>query len=234
MTAAFDHGGLMDRVYRHQRHFYDATRKYYLLGRDPMIDGLKPESGATVLEIGCGTGRNLIRAAQLYPQALFHGIDISREMLATAGGSVAAAGLQGRIRLAYADAARFDPQRVFGRRSFDRIFISYAVSMIPGWQAVMNEAFGHLAPGGELHVVDFGDQQNLPGWFRAALRTWLRWYHVTPRSNLFEVGAAIVGQGGGIIAQTRLYRGFAWISVLRRPAAKSRPSDQEHAGMTAG
>jgi len=37
MTAAFDHADLMDRVYRRQRHLYDATRKYYLLGRDPML-----------------------------------------------------------------------------------------------------------------------------------------------------------------------------------------------------
>lgn len=217
MTAAFDHGGLMDRVYGRQRHIYDATRKYYLLGRDPMIDGLKPKEGAAVLEIGCGTGRNLIRAAQLYPKALFHGIDISRSMLETAGVSVAGAGLQGRIRLAYADAARFDPGKVFGRQSFDRIFISYAVSMIPGWQSVMSEALGHLAPGGELHVVDFGDQRGLPGWFRSALRTWLRWYHVTPRTDLFEVSAGIAADLGATVEAKRLYRGFAWISVIRNP-----------------
>ena len=30
----------MDRIYRHQRHIYDPTRKYYLLGRDRLIDGL--------------------------------------------------------------------------------------------------------------------------------------------------------------------------------------------------
>jgi S-adenosylmethionine-diacylgycerolhomoserine-N-methlytransferase len=217
MTAAFDHGGLMDRVYGRQRHIYDATRKYYLLGRDPMIDGLKPGKGAAVLEIGCGTGRNLIRAAQLYPQAHFHGIDISRSTLETAGVSVAGAGLQGRIRLAYADAARFEPGKVFGRPGFDRIFISYAVSMIPGWQSVMSEALGHLGPGGELHVVDFGDQRGLPGWFRSALRTWLRWYHVTPRTDLFEVSARIAAERGVTVEMKRLYCDFAWISIIRNP-----------------
>jgi S-adenosylmethionine-diacylgycerolhomoserine-N-methlytransferase len=216
MIAAFDHGGLMDRVYGRQRHIYDATRKYYLLGRDPMINGLRPENGATVLEIGCGTGRNLIRAAQLYPKALFHGIDISGSMLETAGASVAAAGLQGRIRLAHADAARFDPGKVFGRQSFDRIFISYAVSMIPGWQSVMSEALSHLAPGGELHVVDFGDQRGLPSWFRSALRIWLRWYHVTPRIDLFEVSAEIAASRDAMTETKRLYRGFAWISIIRK------------------
>jgi S-adenosylmethionine-diacylgycerolhomoserine-N-methlytransferase len=219
MTAQLSHGGLMDRVYRRQRHVYDATRRYYLLGRDPMIAGLKPPNGGSVLEIGCGTGRNLVKAAQLYPQAMFHGIDISQEMLATAGKSVAAAQLQGQIRLACADASRFDPAKIFGRDSFDRIFISYAVSMIPEWQAVMRDAVAHLAPGGELHIVDFGDQRELPAWFRAALYKWLEWYHVTPRRDLFEISAEIAGSFGATVEARRLYRGFAWISIIRRPAA---------------
>ncbi|HWU72526.1 MAG TPA: SAM-dependent methyltransferase, partial [Sphingomonas sp.] len=29
----------MDAIYRSQRHFYDLTRKYYLLGRDALIEG---------------------------------------------------------------------------------------------------------------------------------------------------------------------------------------------------
>lgn len=215
MTAAIDHGGRMDRVYGRQRHIYDATRKYYLLGRDPMIEGLKPEAGGTVLEIGCGTGRNLIRAARLYPQALFHGIDISRSMLETAGRSVVQAQLQGRIRLAHVDAARFDPVKVFGRGNFDRIFISYAVSMIPAWRSVMEEALGHLAPGGELHVVDFGDQKDLPGWFGTALRTWLRCFHVTVRDELFEVSAELAATRSATVEARRLHRGFAWISIIR-------------------
>ena len=31
---------LMDRMYRRQRHIYDATRKFYLLGRDGAIAAL--------------------------------------------------------------------------------------------------------------------------------------------------------------------------------------------------
>jgi len=58
----------MDRQYRWQRHIYDLTRKPYLLGRDRLVAELLPTPGARVLEIGCGTGRNLIRIARTYPR----------------------------------------------------------------------------------------------------------------------------------------------------------------------
>ncbi len=61
------HSSLMDDIYRHQRHIYDLTRKYYLLGRDETIRGLTMTSRQSLLEVGCGTGRNLALAAKLYP-----------------------------------------------------------------------------------------------------------------------------------------------------------------------
>ena len=33
---------LMDSVYRRQRHIYDVTRKYFLLGRDTLIARAEP------------------------------------------------------------------------------------------------------------------------------------------------------------------------------------------------
>ena len=62
-----DAAALMDRMYRRQRHIYDLSRKFYLLGRDEAIARLRPAPGDKVLEIGCGTGRNLIKLAQAYP-----------------------------------------------------------------------------------------------------------------------------------------------------------------------
>lgn len=216
MSAGLGHGALMDGVYRRQRHIYDATRKFFLLGRDPMLAGLAVPHGGSVLEIGCGTGRNLIEIGRLYPHASLYGIDISREMLATAGGAVVRQGLQGRVRLAFADAALFDPARTFGRDRFDRIVISYAVSMIPAWETVLAQAAKRLSPGGELHIVDFGDQRELPAWFKAALHRWLEAFQVTPRAGLFAVSAGIARACGGTAQARRLYRGFAWISVIRR------------------
>ena len=36
---------LMDRIYRRQRHIYDASRKFYLLGRDELIAELAARLG---------------------------------------------------------------------------------------------------------------------------------------------------------------------------------------------
>ena len=78
--SASDHAVHMDGIYRYQRYIYDATRKYFLLGRDRLIEELAVPAGGTVLEIGCGTGRNLILVARRYPDARLYGFDISREI----------------------------------------------------------------------------------------------------------------------------------------------------------
>ncbi|MBE7220250.1 MAG: class I SAM-dependent methyltransferase, partial [Caulobacteraceae bacterium] len=181
----------MDRVYARQRHVYDLSRKYYLLGRDRLIAELDLPPRATVLEIGCGTGRNLVRIARAYPRATCHGVDISRQMLATADAAITRAGLGRRIVLAEGDAATFDPIALFDVPAFDRIVISYALSMIPPWREVLRHAASLLAPEGELHIVDFGDQAGLPPVFRRGLEAWLARFHVAPRAGLAEEVAAV-------------------------------------------
>ena len=103
-NAVAGHAALMDGVYRYQRHVYDVTRKFYLLGRDHLIGKLQPPAGGSVLEIGCGTGRNLAAAAARYPCAQLYGIDISAEMLKSAGRTLARSGAMARTRLALGDA----------------------------------------------------------------------------------------------------------------------------------
>jgi S-adenosylmethionine-diacylgycerolhomoserine-N-methlytransferase len=207
---------LMDRIYRRQRHLYDITRKYYLLGRDRLIERLSPPVGGRVLEIGCGTARNLVAAAGAYPQAEFYGIDISAAMLETARAKVARDGLSSRVRLACADATRFDPASLFGVPDFSRMFLSYSLSMIPEWRAALAQALVWLPPGGELHIVDFGGQEELPRWFRCGLRTWLAQFHVDPRDGLEAVFATFDGSAGTLLAFERPYRGYAQYAVFRR------------------
>lgn len=213
--AAPDHAELMDGVYRVQRHFYDATRKYYLLGRDRMIAGLDVQNRGTVLELGCGTGRNLVLAARRYPGAQFFGLDISAEMLATAETAIDRAGVSGRVALARGDATRFEPRDLFDTGRFDRVFVSYALSMIPGWERTVALGLDALAPGGSLHVVDFGGQERLPSWFRSGLRAWLATFHVSPRDDMRSVLELECGRTGASLSMDSLYRGYAVHAVLR-------------------
>jgi S-adenosylmethionine-diacylgycerolhomoserine-N-methlytransferase len=157
------HARQMDDIYRLQRHIYDLTRKYYLLGRDNLLDTLNPPDGGSVLEIGCGTGRNLILAARKYPKSRFYGVDISDEMLTTARTSIEKAGLSSQISVVQGNATRFQTDQPFGERTFDRIFCSYTLSMIPEWKQVIGQACSALQPDGRVHIVDFGDQSRIAG-----------------------------------------------------------------------
>lgn len=212
-----DHGRHMDGIYRYQRYIYDATRKYYLLGRDRMLDNLRPSPGATILEVGCGTGRNLILAARRYPDARLYGFDISKEMLATARASIARAGLSDRITVAEGDATAFTMLTLFGLPTADRVFISYSLSMIPPWQAAVREAVKALGPGGELHVVDFGQQSGWPKWFEKLMFSWLKKFSVHPREDLeAELRAAADAAGARLHFET-LYRDYARYGVITAP-----------------
>jgi S-adenosylmethionine-diacylgycerolhomoserine-N-methlytransferase len=207
----------MNRTYRRQRHIYDGTRRYYLLGRDQLIDGLRP-AGASVLEIGCGTARNLVLAARQYPDARFFGVDISTEMLTSAISAISRGGLSNRIRVAHGDGAAFDPAALFGVPSFDHVMICYSLSMIPDWRRVLDAAAGRLKPGGQLHIVDFGNQERLPAMARALLRSWLRMFDVTPRDDLERVLRHLAGTSGAELDFKRPFRGYAQTAVLKFPA----------------
>lgn len=210
-----DHGGRMDAIYRYQRHIYDASRKYYLLGRDRLIRDLDAGQDMAVLEVGCGTGRNLIAAARRWPQARFFGFDISRTMLDTANASVARHGLSDRIALTQGDATDFESRHLWGRAGFDRIFLSYTVSMIPGWELALDEAARALLPGGSIHIVDFGQQERLPSLFRRALFAWLARFDVAPRGDMLPVLEDVAARHRLTLTFTPLYRGYAWSAVLK-------------------
>jgi S-adenosylmethionine-diacylgycerolhomoserine-N-methlytransferase len=213
----------MNRMYRWQRHIYDGTRRYYLLGRDQMIANLKPAAGANVLEIGCGTGRNLILAARKFPEARWFGIDVSTEMLTSAIASVSRRGLSSRIRVAHGDATAFDPQVLFSVPAFEHVMISYSLSMIPNWTAVLEAAICRLKPGGRLHIVDFGQQERLPGTARALLLRWLTLFDVTPRDEMQSVLSAMAKSSCAELTFERPFRGYAQYAVLTLPAASSQP-----------
>jgi len=184
MSESYDnknssHVQLMDSMYRVQRYFYDASRKFYLFGRDLLIREIPVQPGQHILEVGCGTGRNLILLAKRHPNAKFWGLDASHEMLKTACAKIEKKGLQNQIELRHGLAEDLHPQTMFGMdEAFDVIFFSYSLSMIPGWSGSVEVAMQHIKPGGYLYLVDFWDQTKLPKWFQRLLKAWLSLFHV--------------------------------------------------------
>lgn len=209
----------MDGIYRYQRYIYDATRKYFLLGRDTLLEGLKPPEGGTVLEIGCGTGRNLIQAARRYPKAKFFGFDISTMMLETARSNIKSASLEDRITVAEGDATNFSTKELFDLDGVDRVFISYSLSMIPPWRQAVAQGFEAVKPGGSMHIVDFGQQARLPGLFKKGLHLWLAKFSVEPRSDLEDELKTLAARTGADLKFERILRDYAHHAVATKPAA---------------
>lgn len=179
MFPNMTHADTLDRIYHFQRHFYDATRPLFLPGRNRLLDCLRPNPGDNILEVGCGTGRNLIRLAQRYPAVDLYGVDASAEMLKTANSNVAKARFEGRITLAHGFAEEITPHcPIPTPGGFDRIFFSYSLSMMPDWPAALDAAARALTPSGTLYILDFWDQGNWSKLLRRLFARWLALFHV--------------------------------------------------------
>ena len=236
-----DHAAAMDRMYRMTRHVYDVTRRYYLLGRDRLLERVVTSRNTATLEVGCGTARNLIKLAQRPEPGQLYGLDASHEMLETAATSIektlgiaassgdsrlatsmagqTAPGHAGRepIVLRQGLAEQLDAQRMFGRdEPFDTIFFSYCLSMIPTWPGAIDAAMANLRPGGHLLIVDFWDQKDLPGVFAAGLKRWLAMFHVHYRPEVHDAIVDLGTSGRGQVQFESVARRYAYIASIQK------------------
>lgn len=222
LSAAPEHSALMDGVYRHQRHLYDFTRKFYLFGRDSLIRDLALAPAERVVEVGCGTARNLIAMAHRYPQAHLYGLDASSEMLKTAAAAVARAGLTDRITLVHGLAEEMSPAMFDRDTVFDRVIFSYSLSMIPQWKQALVAGAGAVGKTGRIDIVDFGDFARLPRFAASLLRRWLSLFHVAPRSDFLNALESPGFSNAGIL---RIFPGrYAFIWRGGAKAVESLPS----------
>ena len=120
-----------------------------------------PSSDASVLELGCGTGRVLLPLAALC--GLIHGIDRSQAMLARCLQKLQAAALPpSKARVEHGDITRF----ALGQR-FDLIIAPYRVFQLLATEAQVDGLFRcvhtHLAPGGTCILNVFHPQGGFEG-----------------------------------------------------------------------
>ena len=123
-----------------------------MFGRNAILDlasVARPAPGK-ILEIGCGTGRNLLVLARRFPGAHLTGVDLSDAMLAIARRKTASFGPRVKLLQRSYDSALDDS------RGHDLGLASYALSMFnPGFDQAIAAAGRDLAPGGRFSLVDF-------------------------------------------------------------------------------
>jgi S-adenosylmethionine-diacylgycerolhomoserine-N-methlytransferase len=194
------HREFLNRYYGVSRSFYDATRKYYLFGRDAAIQGIvRDPSWRKLIEIGPGTGRNLILLRRARPDAQLGGIEASDEMLAHATARCPWA------TLAQGFAEDAPLRDLFGAPP-DRILFSYCLSMVRDPRSALDNARRSLANGGQVVVVDFGDLTSLPIPLARAFRAYLGTFHVRPLDDTVLADATRAHFGPGryyVIARFR-------------------------------
>jgi S-adenosylmethionine-diacylgycerolhomoserine-N-methlytransferase len=162
------------RYYRVHAKIYDLTRWTFLWGREPLMRGLAARlTPARILEVGCGTGKNLLDLGRLFPDARLWGVDLSAPMLTQARNKLAT--LADRVTLVQ---AAYD-RPTAPENPFDLVVFSYALSMFnPGWEQALAAARDDLSPGGTMAVVDFHDSP-FPSFKR-----WMGLNHVRLEAHL--------------------------------------------------
>ena len=164
----------LQSFYAPQAGRYDAFRRRLLHGREELIRRLPAGAGDVVVELGCGTGENLERfGARLAPLRRLLLVDLCPALLEQAQ---ARAGRFANVAVVEADITRYRPPE-----PVDCVYLSYALTMVQDWRAVIANAVAMLRPGGTLGVVDFyvSSARPQPGGIRhPAWERWLwrRWF----------------------------------------------------------
>lgn len=143
----------IERYYRIHARIYDLTRWTFLRGRAALIKEVAASlTPNRILEVGCGTGTNLLHLGKAFPRAHLWGLDLSANMLAVARRKLRK--LTQRLNLLE---AAYD-QPVAADTKFDLVVFSYALSMFgPGYEKAIMSASLDLTPHGAIAVVDFHD-----------------------------------------------------------------------------
>jgi len=102
------------------------------------------------------------------------------------------------------------------QQPFDKIFFSYALSIIPPWRESIDHALRVLKPGGEIHIVDFGGQDEMPPRFRKFLFWWLKKFHVKHRPEVADYLRRLQLEKSGTLSYEPLYRGYAYYAVFKK------------------
>ncbi len=197
-----------DRVAR----FYNVLEPLYLIhdgARRKAVQALDLSPGDTVLEIGCGTGRNLVHLVEAVGESgSVIGVDASPGMLAEAHKLVEQRGWS-NVRLLQGDAARLSVEDDVNGALF-----SLSYSVLPDRRPALEAAWRQLQAGGRLVVMDVGLPDTLLGRIlRPAGRVLVSIAPGDPYSRPWEDLATLAP-----VSTRRFLAGLYFVCCITKPA----------------
>ena len=161
---------------------------------------LAVKSGARVLEIGCGTGRNFPHLQQAVGSAgTIFGVDISFGMLAKAR-DLCTRERWRNVELTQCDAAEYIPPE-----PLDAILFGLSYNTMPHHLAVLRHAWKMLRPGGRIVIMDGKVPPGLMGQLALPFGLWLMkrtmlgnpfikpWEHLSALAENFSMEEFVFG-----------------------------------------
>jgi ubiquinone/menaquinone biosynthesis C-methylase UbiE len=146
---------------------YDLTTK--LMGADrarrALLDQAALKSGQHVLDIGCGTGTLAILLKRRFPRIEIIGLDPDPKALARAKRKARRAGVFPQFEQGFSDSLAYPAA------SFDHVFSSFMFHHLDreDKERTLREIRRVLAPGGQLHLLDFLGAEGGQGGFISRL-----------------------------------------------------------------
>lgn len=194
--------------YRFHSRIYDMTRWAFLFGRISAVEEIASRRPRRVLEIGCGTGRNLIQLKRTCPEVACIGVDASADMLAVARSKSREMEIEW-MQGTYPSQSVEEQLDTLG--GVDVILFSYALTMFnPGWEVCLERAHKDVGADGMVFLVDF--HQSSRAWFK----NWMASNHVRMEGQLKEKLQSL-NPSGEVVCRKGLLGFWEWIYYRSKP-----------------
>ena len=145
---------------RYDRELAEVTDDF----RKILFERMAIPPGATVLDLGCGTGLNQPHlAAAVGPEGKIIGLDASSQMLEQARERAKQGGYADRLTLTQGDARAL---HTLVDASPDAVVATLIFSVVPAWRDVFQKSYELLKPGGRYGIMDnYWPNPSLRLWF---------------------------------------------------------------------
>lgn len=174
LASGGEHLQFLNGYYQWTHNVYDASRKWYLLGRDQALEDLLNRPWKTLIDIGAGTGRNLAYLAARRPEATYYAVEPCEPMREHLAERLP------NVRTLSSLGEELDLTSEAGLEAPDVALFSYSLSMMENPELALEQARNIIKPGGIIMIVDFGDMAELPKPVRYMMQKWLHSFHTRP------------------------------------------------------